>query len=189
MTEPARCHARSKQSGKPCKQPALPGQKVCRFHGGSSPQALAKAEVRITRERALGQVGQLLEELGEEPVPDPLTGLEHAYALSARMLAATGILVAQLDSPLGFNRHDEQVIHPIVALHGEWHDRHVRTQKLALDAGIDERRLNMAERDARTLLDAVGKAIEAAALTADQQGRFRSELATRLRDLNAGEAG
>lgn len=161
----------------------MAGQKVCRFHGGKSPQALAKAEVRITRERALGQVGQLLAELECEAVPDPLSGLEHAYGLSARMVAATGILVDGLDSPLGTNRHDEQVIHPLVALHGEWLDRYARCQKLALDAGIDERRLTMAERDARTLLDVVGRAIEAAGLTPAQEEAFRVNLAGRLRAL------
>lgn len=52
MAEPdpmasARCTARSKQRGTQCKQPAIPGGKVCRFHGGSAPQVIRSARERI----------------------------------------------------------------------------------------------------------------------------------------------
>lgn len=53
---PARkCSAKSKQSGNRCKQPAIPGGKVCRYHGGAAPQVKRKAEERLeaTKERVL----------------------------------------------------------------------------------------------------------------------------------------
>lgn len=34
-----RCTAKSKQTGKPCKQPAMKGKRVCYYHGGKSPGA------------------------------------------------------------------------------------------------------------------------------------------------------
>lgn len=34
-----RCAAKSKQTGKRCKQPPAPGRNTCRFHGGASPPA------------------------------------------------------------------------------------------------------------------------------------------------------
>ena len=34
--EPKRCRAKSKQSGKRCGQPKVPGREVCRFHGGNA---------------------------------------------------------------------------------------------------------------------------------------------------------
>jgi hypothetical protein len=43
----ARCHAHAKSSGEQCKYLAMEGQRVCRIHGGKSPQALAKAEDRM----------------------------------------------------------------------------------------------------------------------------------------------
>jgi hypothetical protein len=42
-----RCRARSKQTGNPCKQPAIPGGTVCRYHGGSAPQVQQKALERL----------------------------------------------------------------------------------------------------------------------------------------------
>lgn len=190
MTEPLRCHAKSR-AGVQCKNLAMAGQKVCRFHGGKSPQALAGAERRLTRQRALGQVGELLAEMGEDPVPDPLTGLEVAYHRAARMCAVLGVLVEDLDDVVGLNRHDEYVIHPVVSEHRTWLELYARIQKLALDAGIDERRLARDEREARALLEAVAGTLDdtEVGLTPAQREAFSVKLAGRLRALDPGAAG
>jgi hypothetical protein len=39
LTKLPRCQAKSKTSGTRCKQPAMKGKRVCRFHGGMSPGA------------------------------------------------------------------------------------------------------------------------------------------------------
>ena len=39
LTKLPRCQAKSKTSGKQCRQPAMRGKRVCRFHGGKSPGA------------------------------------------------------------------------------------------------------------------------------------------------------
>ena len=41
-----RCSAKSKQSGKQCKNWAIRGGTTCRLHGGSAPQVVAKAAIR-----------------------------------------------------------------------------------------------------------------------------------------------
>lgn len=41
-----RCHAH-KTNGEPCPQWAMRGQKVCRTHGGASPQAQRRARMRV----------------------------------------------------------------------------------------------------------------------------------------------
>jgi hypothetical protein len=51
---PIHCSARAKHSGERCKNWARPGTLVCRYHGGESPQALARAQVRLT----LGELAQ-----------------------------------------------------------------------------------------------------------------------------------
>lgn len=139
----------------------------------------------MARDHALGQVGELLEEMGQEPVPDPLTGLELAYASAHRMTAVLSLLVGRANSPLGVNRHGEDVVHPLTALYGEWLDRYARIQKLALDAGIDERRTQVAEADIARLFDAVTTALDAAGLTPEQEASFRVSLAGELRSIGS----
>jgi len=47
MEDPDRCTATASSTGERCKQPAIPGGNVCRFHGGSAPQVQKKAEERL----------------------------------------------------------------------------------------------------------------------------------------------
>ena len=42
-----RCTARSKGTGERCKQTAIPGGTVCRFHGGGAPSVKRKAALRL----------------------------------------------------------------------------------------------------------------------------------------------
>lgn len=49
MDDPDRCTATASSTGERCKQPAIPGGNVCRFHGGSAPQVKAKAQERLDR--------------------------------------------------------------------------------------------------------------------------------------------
>ena len=41
------CHVTARGTGQPCRGIAMRGQKVCRIHGGSSPQAKAAAKRRL----------------------------------------------------------------------------------------------------------------------------------------------
>lgn len=57
-----RCSARSKQTLNPCKQPAIAGGTVCRYHGGAAPQVMAKAEERLKSliDPAITRLSQLI---------------------------------------------------------------------------------------------------------------------------------
>jgi hypothetical protein len=41
------CKAKSKRTGLPCRQPAIPGGTVCHYHGGAAPQTKAAAVRRL----------------------------------------------------------------------------------------------------------------------------------------------
>jgi len=47
--ETGQCTATASSTGERCKQPAIPGSNVCRFHGGSAPQVQEKAQERLDR--------------------------------------------------------------------------------------------------------------------------------------------
>lgn len=173
------------QAGPPfestCERPIRGDAIRCYAHGGNTRQALAKTEERAALRRAEGELGKLLAEMGEQPVPHPLDGLEHTYAKAGQVLAALSVLVAELDSPLGINRFGEHVVHPLVGLLGEWVDRYAKVQKVTLDAGLDERRQALDEGDVTALLDAMKAEMAAAGLTSAQQEAIGRGIADRIR--------
>lgn len=71
--------------------------------------------------------------------------------------------------------------HVLVVMYGAERDRLARLAKDCADLGIDERRVKLAEADARRMYDAVTGALDAAALSRPQQEAFRTALASRLR--------
>src|SRR4029453_5624489 len=50
-TDPRRCTAQSRQTGKRCKNASIPGGRVCHYHGGAAPHVQKKASERL---QALG---------------------------------------------------------------------------------------------------------------------------------------
>jgi hypothetical protein len=49
MANTEQCTATASSTGERCKQPAIPGGNVCRFHGGSAPQVKEAADERLER--------------------------------------------------------------------------------------------------------------------------------------------
>jgi len=47
MDDSDRCTATAKSTGERCKNPAIPGGTVCRFHGGNAEQVQNKAQERL----------------------------------------------------------------------------------------------------------------------------------------------
>lgn len=143
-------------------------------------------EAKITNRPAaselqtIGNIGKLRERLGQESL-HPIEGLLVACDKAAVTVVALEYVTGLRGSFLGRNRFDEDVIHPLTALYGEWLDRWGRLQKLALDAGIDQQRLNLAEGNARTVLEAVSEGLNDAGLNPAQQEVVRGSIARRLR--------
>lgn len=64
-----KCTAHSKQTGNPCRQYAIAGGTVCRFHGGSAPQVQAKAMERLLalQHPAIDTLAYLMEQKSSFP--------------------------------------------------------------------------------------------------------------------------
>lgn len=56
------CKAKSKTTGNRCRQPAIRGGVVCRYHGGAAPQVrdAAEARLRALEFPAIDRMGQLI---------------------------------------------------------------------------------------------------------------------------------
>jgi len=57
-----RCTAHSKRTGKLCGRSAIPGGRVCRYHGGLAPQVQKKAEDRLLmlQDAAVSRLAELM---------------------------------------------------------------------------------------------------------------------------------
>lgn len=91
-----RCKAHSR-TNKPCGSFPVKGQEVCRMHGGSAPQAVAKAEERILEKGAADAVAKLWPGLASaSPVKDPVDQMERLAGALTTMLDEVGTKVNEL---------------------------------------------------------------------------------------------
>lgn len=156
----------------------MPGQRVCSKHGGKAPNAVAMGQERV----ALTNATQALRSLGEKVEPwervDPREALldivHQAFTVKNAMqfllndsseadFGAIGTMV-EIDGGEG--------VGPIMVPHkggvkaerrlklfNDAMDRCARVSKLALDAGIEERMVKLAERQSETIADVIRAAV------------------------------
>lgn len=171
MSEKPRCGARGKRTGLPCRlvrgdRTDHPGAGRCWLHGGRTPNGRRFA----AREAA----ANVLRELRIDVDVDPISSLYEAVRVAAwreiglrQMLEGRAVLYGP--DHLGDLRED------IVAqMHREALDARARIAKMAVDAGLDERMVRLAERQADILVQLVEVVLEAAGAADEARERGRS---------------
>lgn len=141
-----RCKAKSRQTKERCKNWALKGTTVCRFHGVNK-KTRAAAEAKVKQETAKGKVAALMEKLGITD-EDPLEGLLREVGRSAVAVEILGSLVGDLDVQSDLHKPNhlgDQTSHILFKMWSEERERHARFCKMALDAGVQERQVQVAE--------------------------------------------
>ncbi len=176
MLDDRRCIATARTTGQQCRNAARLGTTVCRMHGGSAPQVQAAARRRIQRQVVEGSVAALMDELGVDALDDRnlIDDLVDAVRRCRRMVTALGHLVGglsadpgweaystteQLGRLVGTNHLGDGAPHVLATLYAEWTERLARASKLALDAGVEERRLRLEEDQVDQLEAAVTAAL------------------------------
>lgn len=169
------CTARSKSSGGRCRRLAVPGGTVCRWHGGSAPQVQRAAARRLALERLEGEVAQWFDAAeAEARGGHPVDLLLDALARSAAMAAVLSEVVRRLEA--GRSQHadagDGLTVEVVAGLWGPdhlgdarphvaveqlrvWNEQAGRLAKLALDAGVEERRVRLVEAQAAQLVQVI----------------------------------
>jgi hypothetical protein len=155
-----RCGANTKR-GAVCRKPAGWGTPYrhgrCKLHGGATPTHL-KAAQRREAEQAVASLGLPRE-------VEPHTALLEEVHRAAGHVAWLAEEVGQLEksqvvqgitrtvqAPDGTRTVEARAtVNVWVRLYQEWHDRLVRVSKLAIDAGVEERQVRLAERQAQQL--------------------------------------
>lgn len=136
------CTAKSKRSGKQCRNAPILGGTVCERHGGKAPQVRAAANRRLQRADLDDQIGGLLAELEHEAhAAGPNAVLLDAVHRCSAMAQVLGAVVGGLgpDELYGPNHLLDAVPHVAVTMYETWLDRAARAAKLACDAGVDEK--------------------------------------------------
>lgn len=191
-----RCKAR-RSDGEPCKAWAIRGTSVCRVHGGSAPHVRAAGRRRVALARFQGPIADLLDEFEDDlDGTHPVEGLLQAVRRTGAMVHVLGVLVGALHpapfvdgQPVaglyGPDHLGDGEPHVLVTMYGQWLDRHAKVCKLALDAGVEERQVRLAEQQALAIVQVTSLAVEDLGL-ADQIPQLRVALGERMRQLQEG---
>lgn len=153
-----RCTAHTR-GGKPCGQPRMDGQTVCRMHGGSSPQARAAAEQRQLVAAADRVVSDLWVGLDQAtPVKDPVASMERLAGALEQLVDEAGRRVSLLKNIAG-GEHLTQLRAEVTLL-----DRALGRLSELLDRmarlGIAERHVTLEESRAEVIVVAFTGAID-----------------------------
>lgn len=201
------CGAR-KKNGEPCGAHPARGATRCRRHGGGSPQAKRKATERVVEQKAAAQ----LRNLGyDEDAPniDPTEALLRLVSDKAREVAWLRHMVDQITSgtdigalssdPLvwGVTQHEYGMTaegpvdkHVEAAQQNIWwqllhkaEDQLARYAKAALDAGVQQKQVEIRQTEALAFVGALNQIFTLLQLTTDQQKRVPEIVPQVLRTL------
>ena len=164
-----------KKNGELCKAPAGSGTAHigyghCKFHGGNLPSH--------KKENNLEKVRSQVEALGLEYEIDPGQALLNLVWQAAGDLEfykqKVNELPEQYQIELGANGSSKLSIHPYTELYHQTQNRLAQISKLALQAGIEERRVRIAERDASVIYQAIQVALKSLNISAEDITKFRA---------------
>jgi hypothetical protein len=173
------CRATSR-TGKQCKNKAIPGGAVCRFHGGASPHVASKAAVRA-EVMAWG-----LHDETVDPGETLLRLVTQSSARAQRYALELEQMVAETDDDLRkaliHTGPFGESVRAMVKLENEERDRCSTFAAKAIAAGIAERQVRIAEQQAVILAGVVRAVLDRLELSEEQQALapivLREELMT-----------
>ena len=181
------CSARTRSGGR-CRRPAGHGTEHsgigrCKLHGGSTP---AQSE-RARRELAHRELALLGGSIAIEPT-DALLECVHRAAGQATWLRLK-VESLEPDALVCVGAHGDPALHTWARMEHEALDRLARWSKMALDAGVAERSVQIAERTAQLIAVALDEALAPLGLPPQQRSSVIERFAERLSQLERkGEA-
>lgn len=192
-----RCQAQSKQTGEQCKYWAAPGALVCRHHGGNAPQVQRKAAANLAAEAARRAAAQLAVPIDTTPEQALIDEVKRA----AGMVAFYQARVEEVDQTnredlvWGMTKNDmsgefpgptyEATPNTWLQLWNQERDRLVRVAAAAIKAGIEERRVKLAEQEGALVAAVIRRILDSLNLTPEQSALVPVIVPKELRALTA----
>lgn len=191
------CGAKTR-AGTPCLAAPCKGSKRCRMHGGAAPQVKAKAAERI----AEGKARKALETYGQKVDVDPITALLDEVCWTAGHVAWLRERVREIEVEALVWGKTEQVVKGATEFEGTdtteaaapniWLTLYQKERahlvavcKAAISAGIEERRVRLAERQGDLIVQVLQKIFGDLNLTPEQLALVPQVVPARLREMMA----
>jgi hypothetical protein len=196
------CGAKNKKQ-EPCGLPPVPGATRCGRHGGKAPQVKAAAERRLAEQEAKEQMTKAVRTLGLPVDVDPGKALLDEIHWTAGHVAWLREKVQELeDADLVWGKSQtEEGIGPQGPVDtttekagpSVWYELYMKEREhlakvcaLALRAGIEERKVKLAESQGLLVADVIRRILSALGLTPEQQQLVPEIVPRELRALATG---
>lgn len=167
-----KCRAHNTR-GKPCGRDAMNGQNVCYMHGGAAAQNRKAGARRQAQEKLTTASRTAMERLKllGEPLPDvdPLEGLLEAVNVCAFWVAILRAECSTIEKLYGPNHLSDATPHVAIEMLRSWTAELARVCKDAIQAGIQERMIRLAEAQAALLIQVLEGVRDDMALTGPQR--------------------
>jgi hypothetical protein len=203
MTAPTSICGAKKRDGNPCGAPPIKGGKRCVRHGGKAPQVQAAAARRVAEAAAQEQMVKAVRTLGLPIDVDPGKALLDEIHWTAGHVAWLREKVQELEADdlvWGKTQHDDGVgpqgvvdVTTEKAAPSVWYELYMKERDhlakvcaLALRAGIEERKVKLAESQGALVADVIRRILAALGLTPEQQALVPQIVPEQLRLLAAG---
>lgn len=201
------CTATARTTGKQCNQWAIQGATVCRTHGGLAPQVRDKATRRLAAMHLQARVDKGLDGLladleidaaGRGPTAVLLDVVHRSYAVVQVLGAIVGALTVPdpTAAPGGYPAdalYDRALNgdgrpHVALALYEQWLDKAAKVAKMALDAGVSEKLVQIEQEKGRLVAQIIAAVIDSPdlGLSDDKRQIGRQIAATHLRMIETG---
>jgi hypothetical protein len=191
-----RCTARN-QAGGQCRNPAVPGATVCRFHGGAAPQVQEAAQRRIALAEArlaAETLGLLIDISPEQALLDEVqraAGMVAFYQARVEEIAdggfnslVFGLTKSKIGGEDGGDTFEAKPNVWLELFNGE-RDRLVKVCAAALRAGIEERRVKLAEQQGILVAAVIRRILTRLNLSDEQAALVGTVVPEELRALTA----
>lgn len=200
--------------GAPCMKFPIHGAAVCKLHGGGAPQVQAAAVERLEAMAAQQRLARDLTSAGEAlPYEDPIANLLWLVSMTKRAVVWWSFRVAELETPdpqagdfaaglVGVDDDGEAVVvQPAGRLYGpstsggiamhpvlkEWQramDQNARFAKMAVDAGVSERMVRIAEAQGETIAQVVEGTLNELGLSPAVRDEARRIISVKFTELS-----